>query len=55
MYARFKNESSHPWNIPRVLQAQFFSKGLQTLFFKKNACFQNGQIWSNILPETMVG
>ena len=32
----------------------FFQKVFK-LFFKKNACLQNGQIWSNILPETTVG
>ena len=25
------------------------------IFFAKNACLQNGQIWSTILPETTVG
>ena len=40
---------------PSGLTGTILFQKIFKLFFKKYTCLQNGQIWSNILPETIVG
>ena len=41
-------------DYPSAITGTIVFQMIFKLFLLKNACSQNGQIWSNILPETTV-